>query len=153
MSRSAGQMRDMMVRQPQAQTFLDFYVYTIDATVAAAGTASGSFLVDADSDFKLQKLTYFADIGAAAQTDSTRVIPLVSVLVTVTSSGRSLSSAAVPIASIFGTGVVPFILPTPKLFPAKATVSVSFSNFDAANAYNLKLAFIGAKVFKYPMGG
>lgn len=135
--------------RPVPQTYQDFYVYTINQTVTAGGTGNGSFLVDADSDFKLQKLTYFADIAVAAQTQSTRVIPLVSVLITVTSSGRAMSSAAVPIPSIFGTGEIPFILPTPKLFPAKATISVAFSNFDTANAYNLKLAFIGAKVFKY----
>ena len=115
--------------------------------LAAAASATGSVTIQADSDFMLQKLTYFADIAAAAQTDSTRVIPLITVQITDSGSGRNIFETAIPVPSIYGTGELPFILPTPKLFSARSTINVTVANFDAASAYNLRLSFIGYKVF------
>ena len=52
----------------------DFYIY--EAFVAALGvglSANDVINIEADSDFILQKLTFHADIGGAAQTEATRV--------------------------------------------------------------------------------
>jgi hypothetical protein len=128
---------------------LDFFVYDVDFTagIPAGSTANGSFTVQADSDFKWLKACYFADIAAAGQEDATRVIPLATILITDQGSGRQLMNLAVPIPSIFGTGQIPFILPVPKIFASKSTVAVTVVNFDAAQDYNLRLSFIGVKVF------
>lgn len=127
----------------------DFYVYRTQYDSLTAGTSqSQNFTVEADSDFMLHKLAYFADTAAAAQTESTRIIPLATALITDTGSGRQLSSGAIPIPSFFGSGRLPFILPAPKLFLARSVVQVQVENFDAAAAYNLKLAFIGYKIFR-----
>jgi hypothetical protein len=128
----------------------DFFVYELDfGSVAAAGTASSSFTVQADSNFLWQYGNYFADLAGAAQTDSGRVIPLMSATILDTSSGRQLMSAAVPIASLFGTGQLPFLLPTPRFFRAQTQVTVNVTNFSAATAYVTKLQFIGTKFFKF----
>lgn len=128
----------------------DFFIYEVDFSALAFGSsATGNINIQADSDFELQKLCYFADIAAAAQTDDTRVIPLVTINITDSGSGRFLSSDAVPVTSIFGTGQIPFILPTPKIFDARATISIEVANFSAATTYNLRLSFIGAKIFNY----
>lgn len=129
----------------------DFFVYEVDFTagIAAGATSNGSFNVQADSDFKWLKACYFADIAVGAQTQSTQVIPLATVLITDQGSGRQLMSLAVPIYNIFGSGQIPFILPVPKLFAAKSTVAVTVANFSAATTYNIRLSFIGVKVFKY----
>lgn len=127
----------------------DFFVYQEDFSAIANGaTASGNINIQADSDFVVQKLTYFADIAAAVQTDSSRVIPLVSVLVTDTGSGRNLMESALPISNLFGTGEIPFILPQPKMFLARSTITVTLANFSAATTYNVRLSFIGYKIFR-----
>lgn len=128
----------------------DFFNYEVDFTtgIAAGATANSSFTIQADSDFKWLKACYFADIAVAAQTDSGRIIPLATVLITDQGSGRQLMSAATPIPNIFGTGQIPFILPVPKLFSGKSTISVSVANFSAASTYNIRLSFIGVKLFK-----
>jgi hypothetical protein len=127
----------------------DFFVYQEDFSAIANGaTASGNINIQADSDFVVQKLTYFADIAAAVQTDSSRVIPLVSVLVTDTGSGRNLMESALPISNLFGTGEIPFILPQPKMFLARSTITVTLANFSAATTYNIRLSFIGYKIFR-----
>ena len=127
----------------------DFFVYEIDFSSLANGTNdTGNIDIQADSDFIVQKLTYFADIAAAVQTDSSRVIPLATVQITDTGSGRNLFNNAVPIPSIFGTGQIPFILPMPKLFLARSTVNFTVANFSLASTYNIRLSLIGYKKFR-----
>jgi len=127
----------------------DFFVYQEDFSALASGaTASGNINIQADSDFVVQKLTYFADIAAAVQTNSSRVIPLTSVIVTDTGSGRNLMESALPISNLFGTGQIPFILPQPKMFLARSTITITLANFSAATTYNIRLSFIGYKIFR-----
>jgi len=131
----------------------DFYVYEQDFDLLASGSsATGNVNIQADSDFVLQKLTVFADIAGAAQLSDSRVVPLCSLQVTDSGSGRQLFESAVPVPAIFGNGELPFILPTPKLFPARSTITLNVANFSAATTYNLKFALIGYKVFNTGMG-
>lgn len=134
------------------QIIEDYFVYQLDFTALAGGTtANASIQIQADSDFKWVKSTYHANIANAILTDSTRVIALATINVTDTGSGRQLMSAPVPIENIFGVGLVPYILPVPRIFRARSTISVSLANFTAATTYNIRLSFIGTKLFK--MGG
>lgn len=131
-----------------AKIYTDFYVYSAVFTALAVGaSATQNITVQADSDFILQKLTYQADIGAAAMTDSSRVVPLVTVLITDSGSGRQIMDRAIPVATFFGTGKLPFILPNPKVFKARANITIQATNYSAASAYNLYLSFIGIKTF------
>ena len=127
----------------------EFFTYQEDFSAVASGaSATGNINIQADSDFVLQKLTYYADIAAAAQTANTRVIPNATIVITDTGSGRQLMESAVPIASLFGTGQLPFILPTPRLFQARSTISLIVANFDAAVTYNIRLSFSGYKLYQ-----
>lgn len=131
------------------QVIKDFYIYRTEYDSLSAGTSqSANFTVEADSDFMMHKLAAFADISGAAQTSDTQVLPLVTALITDTGSGRQLSSGAIPVANYFGTGRLPFILPAPKMFLARSVVQVQVENFSASTTYNLKLSFIGYKIFR-----
>ena len=137
------------VNKQPSRTINDFFVYEEDfSSLASGATSTGTINIQADSDFVLQKFTYFADLAAAAQTDSGRVIPLATVLITDSGSGRNLMESALPISNIFGTGDLPFILPQPKLFLARTTITVVLTNFSASSTYNIRLSFIGYKVFR-----
>lgn len=131
----------------------DFYIYEEDfaeADLQAGSTLNGSIEIQADSDFIWQKSAFFADLALAAQTANTRVIPLVTVQLIDTGSGRNLFELAVPIPSVFGIGELPFVLPIPRLFFARSTIQVQVSNFSTATDYGLRLSFIGYKA--YPKG-
>lgn len=139
-----------MPMQVQTDKRRDFFVYTIAFAALAAGTSTqGAIQIQADSDFELQKLTHFSDIAAAAQTDSTRVIPLVTLQLTDTGNGRQMFSAPVAMGAIMGDGQIPFILQTSKIFTRNASVTVEVANYSAATAYNLRLMLIGSKIFSY----
>lgn len=131
----------------------DYFTYELDFTGANTLAGGGAarilgFQIDAENDFLWQKACYVADIAAAAQTDSTRVVPLVTVSIQASPSGRTLSNAVVPVTSLFGTGEIPFILPHPRNFPARGQVTVTAQAFVAAGTtYSLRLSFIGTKLY------
>lgn len=126
----------------------EFYSYALSFSALANATdATGVINIEADSWFIAQKLTFAADIAAAAQTDANRVIPLVTVLITDTGSGRQLSNQAIPIPATMGTGELPFILPTPKIFKPRSALSIKVANYSAATTYNLYLVLHGAKAW------
>ena len=128
----------------------DFFVYGINFLALAAGAAtSGAIQIQADSDFELQKMSFFADIAVGDETQATRVLPLVTVQITDTGTGRQVFNTPLPIPAIMGDGQVPFILPTTKIFSANASVAFSVSNFSGGTAYNLRLLMIGSKLFAY----
>lgn len=136
------------MEQNNRKAFASFYTHQAAFSgLAPAASDSKEIKIDSDSDFVVVKLAYFADIAAAGQTDSSRVIPLVNVLITDSASDSQLMKAPVPVPNIFGTGQIPFILPAPHVFRASGTISVAVTNFDAANTYNLTLSLIGYKKF------
>ncbi len=126
----------------------DFYVYEVETIAIAVGASTNDTIsIEADSDFILQKLTYAADIAGASQTESTRIIPNVLLQITDTGSGRQLMQDPIPIPSFFGTGQLPFILPNPRLFMRNSTIQIAFTSFEAAVTPDVRLAFIGYKVY------
>lgn len=126
----------------------EFFAYAIEfASIANGVSQTNSIKIEADSYFNLQKLTYFADIGGAAQTQSSQVVPLITVQITDTGSGRNLFNQAVSIPALFGTGPLPFILPTPKLFKPQSNVSIQIANISNSTTYRIALNLIGQKIF------
>jgi hypothetical protein len=148
-----GQNSGASVANGGASIAKDFYIYEEDFDSVANGqSGTGNIAIQADSDFVIQKLSYFADIGGAAQTADNRVIPLMTVQLTDTGSGRQLFEEPVSIPALFGTGELPFILPTPKVLPARSTFQVDVANFSDSTTYRLRLSFIGYKLFNQGMG-
>lgn len=128
----------------------DFYVYELDfATINAGVSGQATFTIQTDSNFMWEQAAFQASIANAAFTQSAMPMPNMSLTIQDTSSGRQLMSGPVPIISMFGTGQLPFCLPSPRFFRANTQVTVLVNNFDAAVNYNLKLSFIGTKFMKY----
>ena len=128
----------------------DFFVYQVDFSgLAPAASQTSSFTVQREADFLLTKITMVPDISAAAYTDSTRPVPLITMMINDTGSGRNLMSTAVPLPAIFGQGGLPFILPRQRVFVASSVINITLTNYDAAVTYNLRLSFIGEKAFRF----
>lgn len=130
----------------------DFFVYGIDIGTAALPIASGeqgsgSFSVQADSDFLWQKAALTAVNDSAAQIQN----PGLTVIVTDTASGRQLANIELPNLSLWGNAKLPFVLPQPKLFQANGNIQVTVTNITAApfaETYaTIYVSFIGTKLF------
>lgn len=143
-------MRTMQQARPRdPQLIEDFFVYSTGrlALAAAVGaTAVANISIQADSDFQWEKSTHFCDAGAYA-TESTRVIPLMSVQIQDTGSGRNMFNTPISIVAISGPGQLPFILSRPKIFDANSVIQVTFVNL-VATATNIELALSGRKRFR-----
>lgn len=129
----------------------DFFVYTVSflaANLTAGSTVNQLLQIDASADFVWLQSSYTCDVARAGQTESTRVYPLATVLLTPTDSSSQLMNAAVPVTSIFGNGESPFILSRPRVLAAQTSLTVQVANIDAAQAYNLQLSLIGVKRFR-----
>jgi hypothetical protein len=127
----------------------DYYVYQIQFQDLLQGSTQVGFIqIEADSDFLIQKLAQMTDINGAPQTVTTEVVPIVKVVIVDTGSGRQLMNQAVPVPSLFGSGKLPYILPTPKLFVKNSRINVTVENFSSGTNYaNLFLSFEGKKIF------
>lgn len=149
---SAAQIASMTDQELQ-QVFgvRDFFVYEVDfTTLAAAGTAISGFTVQADSSFLWQYGAYYADKANDGTTKANQEVAGVTVTIQDQSSGRQLMSSAVPIPSIFGSGELPFLLPTPRFFRAQTQVTVSVANITDGVTYSrVMLQFIGTKLYKF----
>jgi hypothetical protein len=131
------------------RTRRDFYIYESESLALVSGGNSNDIInIEADSDFILQKFAYQADIAAAAFTQNTKPLPLITIQLIDSGSGRQLMQNPVPVTSFMGDGQLPFILPNPRLFLRNSTIQVAYNNFDAAVTYNIRLSFIGYKVYR-----
>lgn len=135
---------------PSIQYVEDWFIYDLDvANLAAGATFNGNIQIQADSDFKLTKLTQFTDPNTgAAQTQSGLEVPLCNIQIVDTGSGRQLFSSPVAIGCVFGIGTLPFILPVPRIFKARSNIAISIANFSNATTYDITLSFIGSKIFQ-----
>lgn len=137
------------LRVDGANRAIPFWYQTPNVAALAAGANTQVALpFDQDSWFIWQKITVFADIAGAAQTDSTRVLPLVTVQLTDSGNAGGFMSAPVPIPALMGDGRLPLILPAPFLISPNRTLTFAFVNYSAATAYaNLRVQLHGIKRF------
>lgn len=127
----------------------DFFIYEVDfSALASGGSQTSSFTVQQEADFLLTKINMSPNIAAAAYTQSATPVPLVTIMINDTGSGRNLMSSAVPLPNLFGSAGLPFILPRQRLFVASSVVNITLTNYDAATTYNISLSFIGEKAFR-----
>lgn len=129
----------------------DYFTYVaLCPSVIAAASFTANINIEADSTFTVVKTAYFADITGAAQTDSTRVVPLINISISDSGSGRNLQNIPVPIDCIAGRGELPYVWPVPREFKPSSNISVTFQNYSAATTYeNVKFCMLGFKRFRY----
>ena len=130
------------------------FTYSTPAQNVASGAtgAAQQVLFDNNSVFVWLRSTFRADTGtitaATAFAYDTIPVPNVTVLIQDSGSGMSFMNAAVPIYEIASNiPGLPYLLPTPQLIQANASYSVTFQNYDGANAYNLQWSFEGFRIF------
>lgn len=127
----------------------DFFIYTLEFLALAAGAQDEDAIqIEALSAFKWLKAAAFVDIAGDPLQEDTQLVPFVTINIRDGGSGRILFQNPVMLETTFGTGQLPFILPVPRIFMQRSSVIVSVDNIST-NTYNLRLAFIGMKVFPY----
>lgn len=125
------------------------YTYESDTTasLAAGASANLTFNIAGDSDFFWNKFAVWALVGGVATLRNAEQLAAVTILVTNTTTGRSYSSSATPLANVAGTGTLPFILPQITYWQAKSTIAIALQNVGNAAYSAIYLSFMGIKAF------
>lgn len=132
----------------------DWFAYTFNvSSIANGATSTATINIQADANFICEKVSCFADISGEVQTVESQVVPLVTVMLTDSGSGRSLFNAALPIASICGPNLAGENLPFGRCFSANSNISAVFTNYSNATTYaNLYLTLHGYKEWNMGRG-
>lgn len=127
----------------------DFFVYSAEFLPLPAGdTLSFNTAIQSDSDFLCVAMTRVV-------TDVTNLVLVsgpVPELVTIfeAGSGRQMMDRPIHIDNLAGTGQLPSYWPMPKIWRANSTVTTTVENLDPANDRNVRVAYLGFKVFNFP---
>lgn len=123
-----------------------FYSYSmLFSAVASGATSNQNLQIQADSNFMITELSYFAfdTTTNAAPATFTSTIQL-----TDTGSGMTLFDRAIPITSVFGTAQLPFVMPISRVISANAVLTGTLNAGVLANATTIYLVFHGFKIYK-----
>ena len=136
-----------------------FFVYqtTNVATLAPGGSTTNSILFDNDSVFEWTKISVAADVSNAAQTNSSIVVPLVTMQIQDTGQGRYYSNAAIPLSVYAGAFGLPYVLPAPQFIAPNATLQFTFASYETAGGGNitydnLRIQLHGFKIMRQGVG-
>lgn len=132
---------------PRQQYTEDFFIYSVEfLTLAAGAVREGNIQIQADSDFIWKMGSYYATLVGTDPQSQTYPIPNIELQIVDSGSGRQLFNQATPVSIMFGSGQLPFVLPTERIFKARSNVQFSIANVGAS-AYSLTLSLIGSKIF------
>lgn len=132
----------------------DYFFYQVDVASIdnTTGPVSTPLQIENDSDFYWIASTYLAVTTAAApaiQTEATSVIPLVTLELQDTGSGRYFQNAPIPLANIAGDGRRPYRLIRPRRFGANTTINMKWAQLAGATQ-NTRILFTlhGYKIYR-----
>lgn len=139
---------------PNVYLFRSFYNYEIDTLATyAAGLAAGAqavltFNIAKDSDFFWTKFGVFCSVGSDGTVITNEQYPSINMMLVNATNGRQYMNSPSPLASLSGSGRLPFILPVPTLWEALTTIQVTLQNVSDNTTYsNIQLSFLGIKAF------
>src|SRR5260221_13204610 len=127
-----------------------WYANGVTGLPSVSPTQTGLINLDNDSDFYCVGLTYQADIAGAILTESTNIIPLLTLQITDTGSGKALMNQPLLAGTFMGDGKRPYRFVRPRVFLQNGTIQLSWSAqfLAAGTAYNIQAVLHGYKVYR-----
>lgn len=127
----------------------DFFQYTANFLPLAAGaTAAVETAIQSDADFVCVAIARVIDNNATPPVIQASAPILIEVFDS--GSGRTIFDRQQQIDNFAGTITLPHFLEYPKIFGAASAIQTTLQNQNAAQAFNVRLAFLGFKVFNFP---
>jgi hypothetical protein len=123
-----------------------FHSYVLSfGAIAFGANLPLAFQVDTGFDFIWMKASAFI-YDAAGLGVSTLLLPRLTVVLQDGSTKQQITDGEVPVASLFGTGQIPYILPLRHRIVGGATFNAQVFNRHTATAFGVDLVFSGAHV-------
>lgn len=126
------------------------YGYNLTFTGLAAGTSATQTLnVAANADFIITNVHHRANVAAAGQNVSTKVAPLVRMLVTDSGSNEQFTNSAVDLENYSTNGNIINLLPYPRIVSGRSTLTVQLTSYEASQTLGIDIFFEGVLVRAY----
>lgn len=106
------------------------------ATLAPQGTSTNSITFDNDSAFEWTKITVQVDKVNAAQTNSSLIIPFITIQIQDTGQGAYYSNAAIPVEAYMGQLGLPYVMPAPQIIAPNATLQFIWASYSTSGGGN-----------------
>lgn len=140
------------IDDPSLYSGQQFFTYQVSlatgVTLAPSNSTTLTFQIDGQSDFFWDKACAYVNVANDATTEANALVPAINITITDTNNNQPMMNNPVPIANIFGTGRLPFILPIRYIFYNKATVKMEIANVSDNTTYTrVDLSFIGIKAW------
>ena len=119
------------------------------SALASGGTASQTLNIAANADFIFVGLHARANVAAAGQTAATLTQPLARVLIVDSGSNEQYTNSAVDLFNYATTGNITNPLIYPRIVSGRSTLTITLSNYDASQTYNIDLFLEGVLVRAY----
>ena len=119
------------------------------AALASGASASQTLNIAANADFIALTIHHRANVAAAGQNVSTKTAPLARILVTDSGSNEQFTNTAVDLENFSTNGNIINTLPYPRIISGRSTLTVSLTNYDASQTYNIDVFFEGVLVRAY----
>jgi hypothetical protein len=134
---------DLLQASRAGKIELDPFTYSAQfpiTTFIGGATVPINISINADSDFVIR----YTNLAAWSAAGVPVVTPDYTLIFFDTGSGRNLQDQAIHVATVTGTGQLPFIWPEPKLIKGNSTLVVTLTNLTAIPA----LAYVTLSGFK-----
>lgn len=127
---------------------LETYGYSVTFSAITAGASSTATLnVNGNADFLCLGLCHRANVAAAAQTVSSKVSPLVRLLITDAATGKQWWNTATDIENVSENGPTPKSLWWPRMVQGKSSLVITATSYEAANSDAFDLLLCGVNVY------
>lgn len=116
----------------------DYYWYVTNFGAALAGglNTQTQIQIDNGTDFYWIASSYFVDESVAGVTESSQILPFLTLLINDTGTSRNLMNSAVPLPAIAGDGKRPYRLVRPRLFRANSIINFTWANYSTNITYS-----------------
>lgn len=127
----------------------DFFAYETDFLgMGPSATQTLPEQIQGDSDFLFVALNR---VVTAVDNVTVKTFAPFTLQIADAGSGRNLGDQAIHLENIAGTAQLPGILPFPKIIRQASTLSLTLTNLDTVNSYNVRLTLLGFKIFPQSM--
>jgi hypothetical protein len=125
---------------------------TLFTALTAGSTQSNQIQISANGDFFLTRITFAANIANAAQTNATLVIPELRLQITDSGSDELFANQATDIssfASLSSYANKDTDEPYPRVISGRSTLTLTLTNQEPTNTYNVEIVLSGVLVKTY----
>lgn len=129
------------------------YGYTVTFSALAAGaSATQQQSITGNADFVLTEIRHRSNVAAAGQTVSNKTAPLARLLITDSGSNEQYTNNPVDLENLSVNGEGARLQPFPRWIAGRTSLTLTLTNYDAAQTYNTDIFLAGVLVRAFDDG-